>query len=163
MTVIAEWHDFLVTTTGAAAGLGGLIIVAMSVNVAEIIKIPSMPSRAASTIAGLVLVVVVGAAGLIPTQPLLAYGLEVLVFSGIAALLTADSIKRIYQVRRAERQRSPFLKSALSAAQVLPFLVGGILLLVGGPGAMDWVAAGTLLVFIGSVVNAWVLLIEIRR
>jgi modulator of FtsH protease len=41
--------------------------------------------------------------------------------------------------------------------------VAGIILLTGSYLGLYWMAAGVLLVFAGSVANAWVLLIEILR
>ena len=161
--MIEPWHDFFVATVGASAALGGLIIVAMSVNIARIITIPSMPSRAAATIGSLVLVVVVGAAALIPAQPPLALGLEVLFFSAIATVLAVDSIVKMVAVRAQVPAGMTFVKAAVEVVKVLPFLVGGVLLAVDAPGALYWIAAGILLVFVGSVINAWVLLVEILR
>jgi hypothetical protein len=47
--------------------------------------------------------------------------------------------------------------------QILPFLVGAVILLTGSFSGLYWIAAGVLLVFVGSVANAWVLLVEILR
>lgn len=49
---IAEWNDLFVATAGAGATLAGLIIVAMSVNIATIITFPAMTSRGATAVAG---------------------------------------------------------------------------------------------------------------
>ena len=160
MAVLSIWHDFFMTTAGAAAALAGLIIVAMSVNIVRIVKIPTMPSRAAATIGSLVLVVVIGAAALIPPQPVWGFGLEVLVAAMVSGDLTGDSVVRI--LRRGREPRT-VATSALSAAQVVPFLVGGILLIARLEAGLVWLAAGVLIVFIGSVLNAWVLLVEILR
>ena len=51
MDVMEGWHDFFVATVGAAAALAGLIIVAISVNIKDIIAFPSMISRAGATVA----------------------------------------------------------------------------------------------------------------
>jgi hypothetical protein len=48
-------------------------------------------------------------------------------------------------------------------AQILPFLVGSILLLASAEAGLHWNAAGIVVVFIGSVVSAWILLVEILR
>ncbi len=36
-------------------------------------------------------------------------------------------------------------------------------LVVGAGGGLDWVLAGVLLVFVSASINAWVLLVEIKR
>jgi len=47
--------------------------------------------------------------------------------------------------------------------QVAPFLVGAALLVAGDTAGLGWIAGGVLAVFVGSVLNAWVLLVEILR
>src|ERR1700712_601264 len=89
------WHDLFIASAGAAAALAGLIIVAMSVNIKEIIAIPSMPSRAGTSIANLVLIVVVSVGGLIPVQAAWMLGLESLVFALIALAFAVDATARM--------------------------------------------------------------------
>jgi len=155
------WNDFFVATAGAAAALAGLIIVAMSVNIAKIIEIPAMPARAA-TISSLVLIVVVAAAGLIPGQADVLYGVEVLLVTALALGFAIDAAVRI--LRHQDAGHGPrALKAAVPVLQVVPFAIGGALLLLGSSVGLGWLAAGFILVFIGSVVGAWVLLVEILR
>ncbi len=155
------WTTFFATSAGAAAALGGLIIVAMSVNIEVIITIPSMPARAGATIASLVLVVVVTLATLIPRQPVFWLGVEVLLFSIIVAVMHIIEARQIIGLHRGAVEA--LLKVAVGLGPVLAFLVGGVLLVLDETAGLAWVAAGTILVVIGSVVNAWVLLVEIRR
>jgi hypothetical protein len=55
-------------------------------------------------------------------------------------------------------------KLGLMVGQIAPFIVSGLLLLLGGGIAgLDWLLVGAMAVFVGSVVTAWVLLVEIRR
>ena len=160
---LAEWKDFFVATAGAAAGLAGLIIVAMSVNIETIVAEKSLPSRAATTIAGLILVVVAAVAGLIPNLSHVGYGTVLIVGSLAAWYIATESGVRIV---RAGGSPSVFAAVAKSAVGVLPALlvvIAGVLVLVDVASGLDLLAAGILLAFIGSVLNAWVLLVEIRR
>jgi hypothetical protein len=45
----------------------------------------------------------------------------------------------------------------------LAFVGGGCSLLAGSGGGLYWILGGTMLAFVGTTVNAWVLLVEILR
>jgi hypothetical protein len=157
------WHDFYVASAGAAAALAGLIIVAMTVNIGTILQMAAMPSRAAATIGSLTLSVVVSVSSLIPGQPLWLLGAETVVFSLGAGALAVTAARQIVR-HRGEVAGPPIVgKVAVVLAQILPFLVGGVLLLAGVDAGLFWNAAGIVLVFIGSVLSAWILLVEILR
>jgi modulator of FtsH protease len=158
------WHDFFLATTGASAALAGLIIVAMSVNIKTIIDIPSMTSRAASTIASLVLILIVGSLYLIPGQAVTVLAVEVLIAGIIATALAAHAARRIWQ------HRQPFMtvgaalfRGVLGLLGPLVVAWGGIWLVAGAAGGTELVAAGILIIFITTVSNTWVLLVEILR
>ena len=55
-------------------------------------------------------------------------------------------------------------ETLLGQIQVLPFIVGGVLLIAGSDASgFYWVAGGVITVFVFSVFNGWVLLVEILR
>jgi len=51
----------------------------------------------------------------------------------------------------------------LSQAVILPFIVGGLSIVVEGGGGLYWVGAGMVATFIAAALTAWVLLVEIVR
>ncbi len=158
------WHDFFVANVGAAAALAGLIIVAMSVNIEAIIKIPVITARAGATVASLVLSLVSSGIMLIPAQDTLPLGGAILVAALIASVIVAQSAVQLVRAEHGHRPpMSTAAKVGVAAIQVLPFGVGAVLLLTGNSAGIAWIASGVLLVFLGSVANAWVLLVEILR
>jgi hypothetical protein len=158
------WTDFFVAAAGASAALAGLVFVALSVNISHIIRSPHLPPRAAATIASLILILVSSMAALIP-QPTPALGIELIVFGLYGCWLQFSSARQGFAAR--EKLHRPTWESVLNAVlgqvQVVPFIVGGILLLIDREGGPYWVAGGCIAVFIFSVLNAWVLLVEILR
>ena len=97
-TLTAGWSDFAVALAGAAAALAGLVMVAISVNIKEILALPGVTARAAAAVGSLVLVVVTAGLLLVPGQPAPVLGAELLVPAALAVLLHAVSlVKRMRQ------------------------------------------------------------------
>jgi modulator of FtsH protease len=158
------WTNFFIAAAGASASLAGLVFVALSVNINRILEYPQLPSRAAATIGALMLILICSMATLIP-QPALALGIEILAFSICGWVLKAWSAYRaIVEGARTQRPvREAVTETLLGQIQVLPFIVGGVLLIRGDAAGFYWVAGGALTVFVFSVFNGWVLLVEILR
>lgn len=158
------WTNFFAATASASAALAGLVFVALSVNIRNIIGAPHLPSRAGATIGTLMMILVCSVAALIP-QSQAALGKEVIAFALLGALLQFRSGRQGFAVR-AELDRplwEPCLNAILGQSEIVPFFVAGILLLIGNAAGLYWIAGGCLAVFIVSVLNAWVLLVEILR
>jgi hypothetical protein len=79
---IAEWRDFFVAVSGAAAAFAGLLFVGLSINLTRIISSPGIPARAGETLAFLGNVVVAALLALVP-QPSRSFGTELLI-AGVA-------------------------------------------------------------------------------
>jgi modulator of FtsH protease len=161
-SALEGWSEFNVAMAGATAALAGLIIVAMSVNIAEIMKAPTLPARSAASIGTLVLAIVASLVCLIPGQPLWAIGVEVLAGTAIAVVFEVAAIRRIV----ADEQAPPGSAPAKIAVGVLPlaaFAVGSVALMTGQGWGIGLLAAGCILAIVGSVIIAWVVLVEILR
>lgn len=158
----AGWHEFYVALAGAAAALAGLVMVAISVNIKEIIAGPTLPARAGAAVGSLVLIVVIAAVGLIPGQTSTALGVEILLGTLVASALHLMSLRHVVRVGASSRANR-IARIPLTLAQLLPLLIGAALLIAGAPVGLGWIAAGMLLTIIGSMLDAWVLMVEIRR
>ena len=144
--------------------MAGLLIVAISVNVTRILQFPHLPSRAAATVARFVLSLVCSLLALIP-QPLQAIGAEMGVLTLACWYLEIRANRRSIRAH-AELQRPKFesmLESVAGEVQILPFLVGAVLLLAGRESGYYCVAAGMVAILIFATLNIWVLLVEILR
>lgn len=158
------WTDFGVAAAGATAALAGLLIVAMSVNVAQILASKAIIQGARSMIASLVLAIAVSLLMLPSEQTLLAFGVETLLLTAIAAAVQLGSI--LSQWRSQDEGITSGVRAfiaLLAFAQYAPFLVGSVLLIVGISSGLWGVIAGVVVVVIASMINGWVLLIEVRR
>ncbi len=159
-----RWTNFMITAAEASAALTGLVMVAISVNLARILSFKHLPARAGAVIGGLILVLVVGLAGLIP-QEMASLGAEVVFFSVISWLLHAHAARRMYSARREYNRpwHEPVRAITSGQLQTLPLIVGGLLLAESHAGGLYWIAAGIITIFVSSTFNAWVFLVEIIR
>ena len=157
-----QWHDMFVAMAGAAAALTGLIFVAVSINLERVLKFPALPPRAAETLSILVGLLVLSVFVLVPGQSLTALGAEILVLGVVmgTVLLT----KRLRLPRAAGQPRTwTVTPVVVILAASLPMAAAGISVLVRGGGGLYWLVAALILGFAGSVLNAWILLVEIHR
>jgi hypothetical protein len=163
-TLTSGWNDFAVALAGAAAALAGLVMVAISVNIREILALPGVTARAAAAVGSLVLVVVTAGLLLVPGQPAAVLGVELLATAALAITLHAVSlVKRMHQGTVPRFTRG--IAVPIAALQLLPVVIGALLLVFADDdgGGLYWVAAGLLLTIAGSMLDAWVLMVEILR
>jgi hypothetical protein len=157
------WEELFLAEAGASAALAGLLFVAISINLTKILEVRGLVGRAGEAIVLLVAVLVASTLVLVPDQPRVALGTELLV-TGLLAWSILVTI-HVRAVRGRVGPSHPVLIGRIAMVQVaiLPFLVAGISLLLQAGGGLYWLVPGVVLCLVVAVLNAWVLLIEIMR
>jgi hypothetical protein len=147
---------------GAAAALTGLIFVAVSISLEEILKHRALPVRAVETLTVLLGLLMLSVFVLVPGQSRSALGLEMLVLGAVIA--AALLVKRLRLPRAAG---DPLIwtltPTGVILAGTLPMIAAGISLLAGGGGGLYWLVPELIGGFAGAVFNAYILLVEIHR
>ena len=160
--ILAEWKDFNVAIVGATAALGGLVIVAASVNIADIVKSRSLTARLGSGIVMLVAALVASATALMPAIDETWYG-GILLAIAVAALAFQIGVARAVMKNQDPRSKANWAKSALGFLPGSLYLVAGVLGVLGVPAALYLAAAGAILAIIAALVVSWVALVEVLR
>jgi len=155
------WHDFFIATTGAAAALAGLVFVAISINLTQILRFPSLPGRALETILLLITALLVGIFVLVPGQSPIALGIELSVLA--IGVVTWNAWIQIRTGRVPQAPARATVIRTLEVVAALPLVVAGVGLLAGGGGGLYWTVPAIALLLVVGVANAWVLLVEINR
>jgi modulator of FtsH protease len=161
--MVGDWSTFFAAQVGAGAALTGLVFVALSINLKQILAFPGLPGRAGEAIILLMQPVIIGALALIPGQSLVALGIEIIVVS----VLTTYQLNRMIWTARALVVDLPIsqmlTRITFAEASTLPMLVAGAMLIAGVSQGL-YVEAGALFICIlDGVLDAWVLLVEILR
>lgn len=160
--MIDDWSEFNVAMAGATAALAGLVIVAASVNIGEIVKSRTLTARLLAGIAALLLALAVSALGLVPGID----GVWLGSLTFIAALLaSASQIHATVLIARdpdpADRARP--LKYLVGFLPITAYFVAGVFVGLGHPAGLYLAAAGCLLAIVSAIVVSWVALVEVLR
>ena len=157
------WDNFFLAQAGASAALTGLLFVSVSINLAKILEVPTLPNRALQALILLFQILIMSSLMLIPHQSAAKLGIEVLTLALCVWILMV--FYAIGNLRIAERSFRTYALISVGMSQLasLPYVVGGIFILLRGEAGIYWIAAGILLAYAKSLLEAWVLLIEINR
>ena len=164
----SQWSDFSVAQVGASAALLGLVFVGMSINLKEFVGTPVLVNRAIEAILLLGTVLVTATAVLMPGQDRDALGIELIVVGVLVALavLRLQRGSSTYVVPAGDRgptRGSLLSRRVLGLGSAVLIVVAGVLLLAEAGGGLYWWPAAVVAAYIGAIVNAWVLLVEILR
>jgi hypothetical protein len=157
-----QWHDMFVAVAGASAALTGLLFVAVSINLKEILEMKGLPARAVETLSIMAGVLVMSVFVLTPGQSRQVLGAEILALGAVGGGFFI--VKRLRAPRRKEDPLTWYVAPLIiMVAATVPMIGGGISLLAGAGGGLYWLVAENVLAFIGAIFNAWILLVEIHR
>lgn len=159
---VDAWHDFFAAQAAAGAALAGLVFVAISINLKNVLSSRAVAGRAVEALILLLSLLIVGLLTLIPEQGDDALGIEFIVFglAMTAALMRLGSGK--LNAGGANRSQH-LLRLVLGQFAMLPLVIAGISFLTGDGGGLYWVALATIVSIVAGMIGAWVLLVEILR
>lgn len=157
------WDNFFVAQAGAAAALTGLIFVAVSINLDRILGISYLPNRALISLILLFNILVISSLMLIPGQSLIQNGTEVLI---LAIALWLITFKLDFSTLRATPgiyKKTMRFNIVVTQITVAPFFMSGVGMLCFGKSGVYFLVPGILFSFFKAILDAWVLLVEIKR
>ena len=166
MPGVTDWTAFLATEVGASDALAGLIFVGVSINLKSIVspQSPALPNRALEALLALLAALILASLLLIPVQPQVVIGVEILVV-GVATWVALTVIQvRDWRRTPGEYRRIFWARALLTQLASLPFIAAGVSILRSG----SWVgfyliALAVVFSFLLAFLNTWILVIEISR
>ena len=141
------------TVAGGAAALAGLLFVGLSLNLAEVLKYPGVPARAAVTLGPTIAILLTAIFVATPRV----HAVEIAVIGIFGALVAG-----LYQREERSRARTMYL-TLLPLVPAVLLIVGAVSLWLRRGGGLYWVTASVTTGFVAASANAWVLLVEIKR
>jgi modulator of FtsH protease len=158
-----EWHDLFVATAGASAALTGLIFVGVSINLARILAYAKLPSRALLSLILLASILIVSLLLLIPGQGNFFAGIEVLLVGSTCWIASTVIGMSIAKKTDKQYKKATLLVMLMDQLATFPYIIAAILLLFNSEQGFYFIVAAFVLSIIKSLIDAWVLLIEINR
>lgn len=160
---MGSWQTFFATQAGVSAALTGLVFVALSINLKQILSLAGLAGRAGEALLLLLFPVIIGLVGVSPQTSRRGIGWE---FLAVAVVLAA-ALARILRAGRAAAAGRPArefrVRAGAAMAPAGAAVVAGALLAGGQGGGTWWEMTSTLLCVIAGVADAWILLVEILR
>jgi len=157
----SQWHDLFTAGAESAATLVGLLFIAVSLNLKQILDAPGLPPLAARTLGVLLGMLLMSVLILTPGQPRKALGAE---FTALGAVLvTAVTISAMRTHLPVTRWQWTIPTILLALTSSVPMVIAGATLIAGTGGGLYWAMGELILGFSIAIYYAWILLIEILR
>ena len=159
----SEWSGFGEAVATAAAALAGLLFIAVSINLKQILEFPSLPTRAAQTLIMFVTPLIAALLVITPGQARIALAAEFLatglVVGGLQLYLDLTS-QRGDEATLWRRMVGAVFPAVVSCGCLV---IAGATLAAQAGGGLYWLVPSVLAAIIFGLVNVWVLLVEILR
>ncbi len=160
---MSNWESFFSAQVGASATLAGLIFVGLSINLTKIMSYPGLLGRTGEGLALLLAVLIISSLLLVPGQSLLLLGAEVLVGGLIVwTAIVLLQLKSLRHLQPPQRRGFP-VRVLIGQLATLPLVIAGVIVLTQGDTGFYWIVPAVLFCFLGALLDAWVLLVEINR
>lgn len=160
---MAGWENFFLAQVGASAALAGLVFVSVSISLPKILAQATLPRRAFQALAVLVQILITASLALVPGQPLMLLGIEILALGLAVWIMVAAFDLRLLRSASGEYRKRTALRMVLSELTAGLYVVAGIVLAIEGGQGFYWLVPAILLAFVVAMIDAWVLLVEINR
>ena len=157
MPAISSWHDYFIMVGGGSAALTGLVFVAMTLHLDEIIGNPVHRHRARTILAGLIAVFIRCGLVLMGGQNHQAVALELIAVLTVVEVILYTSIRQAMS----SADRGVLLRTLGSFACLLLEEAGAIVLFFGNTWGLYAVGLGMMSSFIFIVTGAWLLLVGV--
>jgi hypothetical protein len=158
-----SWIGFGTAVATGAAALAGLLFIAVSINLKQILEIKSLPSRAAQTLVMFATPLITALLLVVPGQARVALGVELLAtglcIGGVQVWLNLRAT-RVPEETAWQRMVGRVVPTILSCACLA--IAGATLIAVAG-GGLYWLVPSVLAALVFGLINVWVLLVEILR
>ena len=159
MSQLAGWHDYFIVVGGGSAALTGLVFVAMTLHLDDIVTDPVHRHRARTILTGLTAVFIRCALALMGGQNGQAIAVEL-----IGVLLVVEVILyRSIREAMASANQGVLLRTIGSFACLVVEQIGALILFTGNVWGLYVVGVGMMSSFIFMVTGAWLLLVGVGK
>ena len=162
---IMEWHDFFITIATVGATLAGLLFIGLTISLPHLVGTQGYLTRAFTALFMQFEIALVGIFGLIPRQPIIAFGLELLV-TGVAVFIGITMFWMHFPENPNAVLGGPIPKAVRYIFAIIGTLfpaLAGLLLMAGFAGALYFLMPAVVCALYLSIANAWVFAIEVPR